>query len=480
MQFLRNVGEPNDNEFGGGTYGFGKGIFYRLSLTSAILVDTLTLANERRLMGAALGNSWYEDDLRFTGRHWWADTATDGKPDPFLNIEAEELAASLGLPGFADGRTGTDVVLIGADLGTVDDVDEQRLRTVEEAAAFLASSMLWHLWPKTMAEGDLRQMVLDVKVNGQSIGVPEPANVSDLRPFVDSLTKIRGGDHVQYKRTVAPKLAGQFALSVQGAQMGSPNVEHIVDAARPFDGPPHHVARMRIAELVVDYLPTSPHPDPLLRYGAVFKSTEESDAIFASAEPPTHDDWVEKGLSGTSRGVVQGARHFVTKTVDTTLGLSTSAAGGQGGGLGALSSRLASLLPAIDGVGAGLAGPGPGGASRSGARNGTAPRIVEGPRLERYEEILYLVAKVHVPNSPTVRNVRAEVSVVVDGGGRESDPPAGALTPEITGWRSADGNVSSAEFITVGAADCTEWWVYSTYIPDAVVRFKLREETDAL
>jgi hypothetical protein len=42
VQFLRNVGEPRDTKLGGGTYGFGKGIFYRLSRVGSILVSTST------------------------------------------------------------------------------------------------------------------------------------------------------------------------------------------------------------------------------------------------------------------------------------------------------------------------------------------------------------------------------------------------------------------------------------------------------
>lgn len=482
VQFLRNVGEPNDNAFGGGTYGFGKGIFYRLSRASAILVDTMTPTGERRLMGAALGNSWYQDDVRFTGRHWWADIASDEIPDPFRGADAAQLAADLGLPGFSDGRSGTDIVLLGADLGTTEDESgEARERTIGQAADYLASSMLWNLWPKSTGQGRAAPMRLEVRVDGRLIELPDPLDVPDLQPFVQALNKIRAGDHEMYRRTVAPKVAGKLALGLGAATDRPSRFDAMVAAARPFDGPSHHVARMRVAELVVDYLPTSPHPDPLLRYAGVFQTSVDSDAVFASAEPPTHDDWVEKGLSGTARGVVQGARLFVHRTVDAFLGLSSAVSGGQGKGLGALSSRLASLLPAIDGGGAGqVGGGGRGGPGGSGTRGGTNPRIIEGPRLEHYRDSLYLVAKVHVPKSPIQRKVRAEVAVVVEGGGRESDPPAGAATPTVTGWRADDGSGIDGDVLTVEANGGTDWWVFSTHVPDAMVRFRLTDgSTDA-
>ncbi|WP_350274842.1 hypothetical protein [Kribbella sp. HUAS MG21] len=346
VQFLRNVGEANDNEFGGGTYGFGKGIFYRLSRTSAILVDTLTSQGDRRLMGAALGNSWYDDNQRYTGRHWWGRVAGDGIPDPYVGTEAEELAERLGLPGFEDGSTGTDIALIAVDLGMSDDAGGARPRTLREAGLFVASSMLWHLWPKAVAVDSAPLMRFSVDVGGELLQVPDPRSVSELRPFVESLEKVRSGASRGYRRTVAPKDAGRFALSVGAASTTQP-ADDVVEMAKPYEGPSHHVARMRVAELVVDYLPTSVHPDGLLRYGAVCRSTLESDQFFAVSEPPTHDSWVEKGLSGTARGVVQGARNFVVKTVDADLGLGDGAGGGQAKGLGALSSRLASLLPSV-------------------------------------------------------------------------------------------------------------------------------------
>lgn len=40
VSFVRNIGEPRDNVLGGGTYGFGKGIFYLLSNAGTILVHS--------------------------------------------------------------------------------------------------------------------------------------------------------------------------------------------------------------------------------------------------------------------------------------------------------------------------------------------------------------------------------------------------------------------------------------------------------
>ncbi|MEU4337178.1 hypothetical protein AB0F59_21470 [Micromonospora lupini] len=495
VQFLRNVGEPSDHQFGGGTYGFGKGIFYRLSQVGAILVDTNTAeggAAGRRLMGAALGHSWFLGDRRFTGRHWWGHVAPDDIPDPILAGQAGSVAKALGLPGFADGRTGTDIVVLAADLGSTGWESYARERTPAEAATFIASSVLWNLWPKMIPDERGRCMRFVVGVNGSRVPVPEPGSFDELAPFVESLHDVRAGKGVSYSRTVPPRNAGSFALALGAAGEGDTRL--VIAAAKPFEGPSHHIARMRVAELVVDYLPGPPHPDNRLSYGGVFKASEDADALFASAEPPTHDDWVAKGLSGSARGVVLGARTFVHKQVDEKLGFGAQAGGSGGRGMGELSALLAGIVPARIGVGRDTDGPGGrggpssgevvgpmvGGSSGSGSssRRGRKPRLTGIPSLQIHHGHPYLVAPVMVPADVTARIVSADVEVVVEGGGRENEPPLGAALPQVMQWQSVTGIVVvSGRSIHVPAGEESEWYVYATYVPDAVVRFRVSQVT---
>lgn len=495
VQFLRNVGEPSDHQFGGGTYGFGKGIFYRLSRAGAILVDTCTAADgpaARRLMGAALGRSWYLDERRFTGRHWWGLVATDDVPDPVLADQADIISKNLGLSGFDDGRTGTDIVILAADLGIVGPESDARERTPQEAATFLASSVLWHLWPKMVPDEYGRHMRFTVGVNGSAVPVPEPHTLDELMPFVEALHEVRAGNGVAFSRTVPPKHAGTFAVALSAAD--SAGTRLLIEAARPFEGPSHHVARMRVAELVVDYLPGPPHSDPRLAYGGVFKASEDADALFASAEPPTHDDWISKGLIRTARGVVQGARTFVQKQLDERLGLGPQAGGPGGQGLGQLSALLAGIVPArlepkddesddvaVGGTrtnGGGSSGGGIGGSGgRPSPRRGGRPRLQGSPMLQVHEGKPYLVAAVKVPAADVTRILVADVEVVVEGGGRESEPPLGAAVPRILQWQSAAGAVAPGRTVTIPAGDDSDWYVYATHVPDAVVRFRVGQVT---
>jgi hypothetical protein len=70
--------------------------------------------------------------------------------------------------------------------------------------------------------------------------------------------------------------------------------------------------------------------------------------------------------------------------------------------------------------------------------------------------------------------VRAEAAVVVEGGGREAEPPVGAAIPVITEWQPLDGGAPvHGDTLVLPAGDDSDWWVYANYVPDAVVRFRV-------
>ncbi len=150
VSFIRNIGEPRDTELGGGTYGFGKGIFYLLSRPGTVLVHTRCRVPggfETRLMGCALWKSYAEgvglSGRRYTGRHWWGAPSSDGVVEPLIGAEADIAAERLGLRGFGQEETGTTVVVIDPDLGE---------REIQDAGAYLAETIAWNLWPKMLTD----------------------------------------------------------------------------------------------------------------------------------------------------------------------------------------------------------------------------------------------------------------------------------------------------------------------------------------
>lgn len=487
VQFLRNVGESRDRDGGGGTYGFGKGILYATSGIGAILVDTHARhggSTPRRLMGAALGTSFHaEDGTRYTGRHWWG-AVKEGIPDPLIAAEADSLSERLGLPGFSPGEFGTDIAILDFQAGRSPDAGDDSPRTLQEAGEFLASSILWHLWPKLGSKERPALMKFKVDVEGEEIPIPDPVDVPILRPFVLALDAIHRGDGVPYKRTVDPKFAGStFAHAVPLKMLDRDSFDPIVDAAMPLDETYRHVCRMRSPELVVDYMPHEPHPSSDMGYAGVFLASLEADEYFAMSEPPTHDDWVLSGLSGTASGVVRGAKGAIGAAVQEALPPVNPNASVSVEGVGRVSNAMSSLIPAVPGAGASLPGLQGGGSARGGkaAKRGGKARVIDGPRVQIDETGVYIHATVETPSAPAAGlKITAHVSVVLSGGLESpGNTPLASEVPEVRTWTSrTTGHVHHGSTIVVAASSAQD--VYDlriSHAPDVMTRLRVETES---
>ncbi len=301
ISFIRNVGEPRDKVLGGGTYGFGKSVFYLLAQSGAVLVHTRCVVDgrpETRLIGCALWQSYQErhDDgsIRpYTGRHWWGELAPD-IVEPLTGDRAEAMARAFGLPDFAHDETGTDVVVIDPDLDG---------RTPREAAGYIAETMAWQLWPKMIAaDGKQAPMSFSVVCDGTRVAVPDPELVRPLSMFVSAYRKMVGttGRTLACHKPVQD--LGRLGLHRGHLLRFEPTPASTMVGIE--DGL-HHVCLMRAAELVVRYYPGPRPPSRSVGYAGVFKAAEELDDVYARAEPPTHDNWVANQLVDRERTFVR-------------------------------------------------------------------------------------------------------------------------------------------------------------------------------
>lgn len=479
VQFLRNVGEPRDSALGGGTYGFGKGIFYRTSSVRTLLADTRVLrggAAERRLMGAALGDDYYDNDnVRHTGRHWWGRIAEDGVIDPLLGEDAENASVALGLPAFEPDHTGTDIVVVGLDFALAD--DEGDASTPLALAEHLASAILWNLWPKfpEVVGNGQQSMRFRVMLEGHEILIPDPVSVPMLRPFVRSFLDL-DGEPKSYVRTTHPKLSvGDFAVRIEVATSSGSRVEL---AGCPFEGRPHHVARMRQAGLIVDYHAGVVPLDSEFGYGGVFRASAEADEFFAAAEPPTHDGWNPEGLGRDARLVVQGAAQFLKNALKERFATPQVRPDELSPGLGRASHRLSGLVAGTRGTGAAPAGdpdgpgkPVPGG---RGPVRPAAARLVGDPWIERAGDAMLAFAAVRVESPHLVESIKGLVDVVVEGGARETTAPTGSPAPKVLGWLARDDRASLFPGDEIAAFGNTkDWLLVSEYDNSLVIRFRL-------
>nr|WP_296777382.1 hypothetical protein [Rhodococcus sp. (in: high G+C Gram-positive bacteria)] len=365
------------------------------------------------------------------------------------------------------------MAIIDVDLGAVRKGDIEEPRTPESAAEYLASTMLWNLWPRMIADVDNR-LRCSVKFEGFPVDIPDPESTIELRPFVDAYRRLsRDGEYDVPSRRAKPQEIGRFA---KVESMAPITKNRLLALAAPFSGAAHHCARMRQADLVVDYVAGDPHPTESVQYGAVFKTGVEADQYFADAEPPTHDDWVTSGLHGTALGVVRLGASYVRGNLKPSL---PDAEPDQqhDAALAPLAGRLSGLVSGATADGA-TASERRGGkrSGRAGGRAASRPKIVEGPKLTVLNGEALVVATVELPAWPTAKSVTAEALVVVEGG---TEQP-GVLEPAVVlGWSSSEsGEKRLGRSATIAREDSRIWTVSVRPPKDTVIRLAFSVEDE--
>ncbi len=461
VSFVLNVGEKRNTAQGGGTYGYGKAVLYRLSKIGTVLVHTRTGDPNgglvTRLIGIALGSSF--DDRGgvdrasrpFTGRHWWGDVRED-HVEPLVGDAAEDVARSLGLRPFVGDETGTTLVVIDPDIDEFDDVDT--------AARHLAETIAWQLWPILLPERGTDRMVAEVVADGRSFAVPDPATSYPLRMFVAAYRRLRTGAATVLECRSPRKPLGRFALERAVVVPMTPDTVSSVAANAGVAGDPHHVCLMRSPELVVRYFEGPMTSSVHQVYAGVFRADDALDEVYAAAEPPTHDNWVHEQLTGHARTFVKVTftrlreQLSIFRAPDVRAATSTN-----GASLGAAANYLGGLVAAAfatpDDDRRNGAGPVQSGSHRSGGNanrrggdgRGPAPHdgirvsTITEPRAEERDGTAVLVARYAV-TGPGPARLDARLSVVT-WDGREDDPPAGADQPRIRSWTTSEGTTNS-------------------------------------
>lgn len=442
VQFMRNVGEARDTQLGGGTYGFGKGIFYRVSQASTILVDSKNNepgAANRRLMGAALTDS-YSNGMgqRFTGRHWWGKI-NENIPDPVLNEHAGSLAEKLGLPGFSAHETGTDVAIIQPDI-TLENPEE----TIATLGERIRSHIYWHLWPKFRTDTRPDGIDFRVIVNGADLEMPPITSVPILNAFSSSLDKIEKGEGSAFSlKKHKDEILGEFGTEYVFPIISKPatDTQHSIHRLSPIAPPYKHVARMRQAELIVDYLPGPESPSTDFGYVGSFRASTFADQFFAAAEPPTHDTWSTARLTGSSLGAVRSSKAFILEHCRQMNNGQTGADTTSDSGLGRLAGDLGSFVYGAAGTRARYTATKGSRAQRSSQKSPTSPvRLVANSRVRLLGNSAVVETEIEVPNSPgkTAKHwqIAAVAHVLLAHGRREKrgGSPIGSEEPRFLGW----------------------------------------------
>ena len=501
VDFLRNIGSPRNTHLGGGTYGYGKSSFYALSVCHTVIADTVCRHNggyERRLMACHIGERFdlteHARQQRYTGRHWWGKSRTDGFLDPVTGSAAEALAANLGLPARGPEDTGTTVVVLGPMIPGEIEQNEQTDELPDEDGDVRVSGspgermrgiILASFWPKLVRHADGSQpMLFSICTDGRDWPVPDPDDTPPFHLYADALRKVREQTEGSHEiRSHRPKrLLGRIAVR---RDLVLPGAVVPRRGRAPFAAPARHVALMRTAELVVKYLPGEQLPDDRAEWAGVFVSDSDPaiDNAFAASEPPAHDDWIPNNLESRSHSktfVNVALRRIREHTARMVSAETQPNAGTEGGSLGRLADRLGGSLLAVPGsrLGGGNRRGRGGGGGGGGRRRAVATGFLQ---LEEIDGQPHARFAVQLPQSQDARRLfRGEAEVLLEERQGIGMAPNGK-EPRVVRWEDNAGNLLAAGDSMETGQEPSEAHVL-VLIPDYVaVRLRINEissETD--
>ena len=315
VDFLRDVGQPQQRQFAGGTYGYGKAAYYRVSSVKTICVYTRCMTpngRESRFTAAALGESFSQNNSRYTGRHWWGEQR-NGIVEPSLNAEADNLAATLGLTVFPNDETGTTIVIVQPQF--FQPTQGEETLTQRQVCLKMVEYILLYCWPKMLSHGaNPPSMRFGVSWQSEELQIPNPTHFPPLQGFVQAMRRMKEPNEPDTPCSSLRHLVKNIASQKPAKHLGVLTLQQslILPANpmqssshnnSPFAQLTHHTALMRQPELIVNYVAGPAPASPYVGYAGVFLVDAAVDNIFAASEPPTHDAWIHTELEGRSERI---------------------------------------------------------------------------------------------------------------------------------------------------------------------------------
>lgn len=435
--FVRNVGRDESKELGGGTYGFGKSVFYNASQVRTCIIYTQAIVEGRiepRLIVSRVDQQYEHEQRKYTGRHWWGRTADDGFIDPLVGDDARDLAMSLGIAPASSKTTGTVIAVVSPV--NLDPDDDAHLGTIVRQIAKSASR--W-AWPHMVDLGDGPSVKFEFDIDGEAVDIAVPESHPVLRHYVSSYRKASETLESGATEESWPTSVSAIRSVRPVGHLGQLAHTKWIGADEQVDewSDQHHVALMRTPRLVVKYMPVEADPQGQ-QIAGVFISAPKYNDDFAKAEPAAHDDWrppVSPARSGSRpSSPVRLALSRIAETFRSgRTALESAVSADQSPGIARMSALLGKSL-------AGLTGGPEVQASRTSTRGGSGQpasriRLIGDPVLGLDEDGVFADFRIEVGGLQAGALLEAEPQVVLDRGfERENDRPEGAEVPSVVGW----------------------------------------------
>lgn len=502
VDFVWEIGRSEGVGPGGGTYGYGKTSFFRLSRVRAICIHSRCQWRgqpEHRLIAAYLGPSTPQR----TGRAWWGDLS-EGGVRPLSGTNAEELAEAIGMPPFAPSDCGTSIMVLAPrveDL-TCDDENTGGRPGHQQVLSTLAESLVQWFWPK-MVELNGRQSEIRFRIvhDGLEFALPRVEDVPPFNVYAEALRLMVGwksgkalpnhatGVVIQCGRPVA-QLGHLVMVKRSRKNRDAQSGEFGEASVRELFAQSHHVVLLRKPRLVVKYLRGSRPPSDQVDYAGVFIVDDFSlhgkvEEAFALSEPPTHDDWVPETLEDQHQKtfVRVGLRRIKEAFAEFAAPIAVSGGAETQDALGAFSEMLGGLLAgSADGTGPRVQPPSAPGRRGGGGAAAKKSRVeIDGaPCIQNVDGIRCLAVPFRVALEKGVREIRVRAKpIVLLEQGAEKDPPRDAAQPRVISFSRMRNNreesaIGTGSELTVTADKANDRWMVRVSLPaEARVRVEL-------
>lgn len=441
--FVFNVGRDPSRAAGGGTYGFGKAVFYLASRVNTVVIysQTATVGGvEPRLIAAAVSDRAVVDGVPYTGRHWWglADSDQPSVVLPLTGAEARVVAEALGMADdLAPEDTGTTLAVLDPGEPAAANREDLLENPLELLADEFEAAFLKWFWPHLVG----RDGEPDIRFSVSCKGVSRPPLRVDTDPEIAIYAQAYREANAWL---VDPNRPEPFLMTVRSLPLdprwqrtGAVAIRRAVQPQGIETRLDNKIALMRSPRMVVSYLDVMADPNGAYTAG-VFIANEDMDSRFAAQEPVTHEAWTPEPRTGARyKRVVARTLDDIKEVAKPQFAIAVQQVPTKKlAGIAHLSRQLGVALAGIEGPGAELRH---GGAKAGSGAVAEITATLDDDAIfvddEDGEVTVEFPIRLRFRRGidPRVWELGAVPRIVLDSGGTEEVDPGSALA-RVVGW----------------------------------------------
>lgn len=304
VKLCLNIGDTisSNKNHRGGSYGFGKSVYWANSHIYTVLIYSRFKPNERNNHSSRrfIGIGWYNaselGEKRYTGRAFLGLEREEHSLKqkyiaPFLDNDADNMAYQYGIPIRGEGEEGTSILILASRLN-----DVEKLREGVER----------YWWPRIIE----KSLEVNLFYN----------NIQQQSPSPETNTTIK--NHLRNWKIISNIIEGEenderiLQLTYNRKKLGLLSLSCISEDENELifedDNNIHNsIALIRYPKMVVEYY--SPFQNHRIKHTGVFIADRSIDNILKDSEPTAHNRWDKNSIRISDDN---NKKNIVKKTLD--------------------------------------------------------------------------------------------------------------------------------------------------------------------